>query len=88
MAYQSLPMLGLHCLRNLSHLDSGGGRAAEMKAPPPLRNYDCRRRQLDAMQERPASGYLRVGCQNVEARKKGKKARGEATVGLGIGAMR
>lgn len=44
-------MLGLHCLGNLSHLDSGSGRAAEMKAPPPLRNDDCRERQLDVMQE-------------------------------------
>lgn len=52
--YQSLPMLGLHCLGNLSHLDGGSGRAAEMKTPPPLPEADCPGRQLGGAQECPA----------------------------------
>lgn len=54
MTYQSLPMLGLHCLGNLSHLDGGSGRAAEMKTPPPLPEADCPGRQLGGAQECPA----------------------------------
>lgn len=54
VTYQSLPMLGLHCLGNLSHLDGGSGRAAEMKAPPPLPEADCPGRQLGGAQEYPA----------------------------------
>lgn len=47
-------MLGLHCLGNLSHLDGGSGRAAEMKTPPPLPEADCPGRQLGGAQECPA----------------------------------
>lgn len=47
-------MLGLHCLGNLSHLDGGSGRAAEMKTPPPLPKADCPGRQLGGAQDTPA----------------------------------
>ena len=66
-------MLGLHCLGNLSHLDGGSGRAAVIESPPPLRDDNCRERQLDVMQERPASDSLgslsRWAGQNAEARR-------------------
>ena len=51
VTYQGLPMLGLHCLGYLSHLDGGSGRAAEMKTPPPLPEADCPGRQLGGAQE-------------------------------------
>lgn len=50
-------MLRLHGLVNLSHLDGGRGRAAEMNAPPPLPDDVCLERQLDKMAERPTRGH-------------------------------